>query len=162
MVRTAWGFTPAPPAVADHRSGRVTTVVGLSTCPKSYLRGYNLAGCCRDSGGMRMSSKNPKETGRNDGMRWGRQRDSPAEMASPFPGGPGVSKGKRPLLPQGPLLQLYYPHGLSSPARLQVRSSQPPQLTAQRETTGTRACHLQQLSTHSQLLSCGLTPPLRP
>lgn len=27
------------------------------------LGGYNLAGCCSDSGGMRMSSKNPRETG---------------------------------------------------------------------------------------------------
>lgn len=29
------------------------------------LGGYNLAGCCRDSGGMRMSSKNPRETREN-------------------------------------------------------------------------------------------------
>ena len=48
------------------------------------LGGYNLAGCCSDSGGMRMSSKNPRETGRQAGDNVSRQ----ASPESVLPGDP--------------------------------------------------------------------------
>lgn len=57
------------------------------------LGGYNLAGCCSDSGGMRMSSKNPRETGRQAGDNVSRQ----ASPESVLPRAPPPPRSPTPL-----------------------------------------------------------------
>lgn len=50
-----------------------------------------MAGCCSDSGGMRMSSKNPRETGRHTGDSLGqgsRRQASPCHVCCPRSSGP--------------------------------------------------------------------------
>lgn len=77
VPRAVWGARAGwaqRPAASDHRTqGHPRVRTGLQS-GQSPLRptltsgGYNLAGCCSDSGGMRMSSKNPRETEGRDGM----------------------------------------------------------------------------------------------
>lgn len=95
----------------------------LSEARALTLEGYNLAGCCSDSGGMRMSSKNPRETGsdsQGQGLTMDRStlRGLETQEASPLPCaayGAGVIMGICPPTSESHVgLCLYHSHTLSS------------------------------------------------
>lgn len=76
------------PKATPRGGGPAFRVARAPLQPTLTLGGYNLAGCCSDSGGMRMSSKNPRETGR----KW--QHGTRAHSGQFNIEGSGYSRGK--------------------------------------------------------------------